>query len=72
MARCIRDNAADDDRRGGQQSHQQVDQQDADLVLTHPAPTGRVAQRIRQGYRPVLALRVVKRVDHIHMDEGGR
>lgn len=69
MARFTRENAAAYGRRGGQQSHQQLEQRYADLVLTNPATAGRVAALIRQGYRLGLALRVVTLVDR--MDTGG-
>jgi hypothetical protein len=69
MARFTSDNAAELGRRGGQQSHQHLEQQYADLVLTNPSRASRVAELIRQGYRLVLALRVVKVVDR--MNEGG-
>ena len=70
MARFTRENAATYGRRGGQQSHHQVEQQYADLVLTNPATAERVAHLIRQGYRLVLALRVIRISDQL--DEGGR
>ena len=47
-----------------------IEEQYADLVLSNPSAAGRVAELIRQGYRLVLALRVVKVVDR--MNEGGR
>ena len=40
------------------------------MVLSNPSAAERVAELIRQGYRLVLALRVVKVVDR--MNEGGR
>jgi hypothetical protein len=70
MARFTSENAAEHGRRGGQQSHQHLEQQYADLVLSNWAAAGRVAELIRQGHRLVLALRVVKVVDR--MNEGGR
>ncbi len=63
------ENAAAHGRRGGQQSHQHLEQRYADLVLTDRAAASRVAELIRQGYRLILALRVVKLVDPMH--EGG-
>lgn len=63
MARFTPENAAGYGRRGGQRAHQHLEQQYADLVLTNPATAERVAHRIRQGHRLVLALRVVKIVD---------
>jgi hypothetical protein len=70
MARFTSENAAEHGRRGGQQSHQHLEQRYADLVLTDPSTASRVAELIRQGHRLVLALRVVKLVDRMH--EGGR
>jgi hypothetical protein len=70
MARFTSENAAEHGRRGEQQSHQHLEQQYADLVLANPSAAERVAQLIHQGYRLVLALRVVKVVDR--MNEGGR
>jgi predicted Fe-Mo cluster-binding NifX family protein len=70
MARFTSENAAEHGRRGGQQSHQRIEEQYADLVLTNQVAASRVAELIRQGYRLVLALRVVKVVDR--MNEGGR
>lgn len=70
MARFTSENAAEHGRRGGQQSHQRLEAQYADLVLTNPSAAERVAELIRQGYRLVLALRVIKVVDRMH--EGGR
>jgi hypothetical protein len=70
MARFTRENAAEHGRRGGQQSHQHLEQQYAELVLFNPSAAGRVAELIRQGYRLVLALRVVRTVDT--MNGGGR
>jgi len=66
MAQFTPENAADNGRRGGQQSHQQREQQNADLGLAHLVTAGRVAQRIQQGNRLVLALHVVKLVDQMH------
>jgi predicted Fe-Mo cluster-binding NifX family protein len=70
MAHFTSENAAEHGRRGGQESHQHLEQQYADLVLTNQAAASRLAELIRQGYRLVLALRVVKVVDQ--MNEGGR
>ena len=70
MARFTSENAAEHGRRGGQQSHQHLEQQYAELVLSNPSAAGRVAELIRQGYRLVLALRVVRTVDQ--MNRGGR
>ena len=70
MTRFTRENAAAYGRCGGQKAHQQLEQQYADLVLTTPATAARVAQLIRQGYRLVMALRVVTIVER--MDQGGR
>ncbi|GAB4443088.1 MAG: hypothetical protein OHK0015_42620 [Chloroflexi bacterium OHK40] len=70
MTRFTSENAVEHGRRGGQQSHQRLEEQYADLVLSNPARAGRVAELICQGYRLVLALRVVKVVDR--MNEGGR
>ena len=70
MARFTSENAAEHGRRGGQQSHQRIEEQYADLVLSNPSAAGRVAELIRQGYRLVLALRVIRLTDR--MNEGGR
>lgn len=70
MARFTSENAAAYGRRGGQQSHQHLEQQYAELVLSNPSAAERVAELIRQGHRLVLALRVVKLVDR--MKGGGR
>jgi integrase len=48
--------------RGGQQSHQHLEKQYADLVLSNPLAAERVAELIRQSHRVVPALRVVKLV----------
>jgi len=69
MTRFTSENAAAHGRRGGQQSHQHLEQRYADLVLTDRAAASRVAELMRQGYRLILALRVVKLVDQMH--EGG-
>ena len=65
MARFNSANAAAYGRRGGQQSHQQLEQQYADLVLAHPAVAERVSHLIRQGFRLALALRSVTIVDQL-------
>ena len=70
MARFTSDNAAAHGRRGGQRSHQHLEQQYAHLVRTHPSQAERVAHLIRQGFRLTRALNVVKLVDK--RDEGGR
>ena len=70
MAQFTSANAAPYGRRGGQRSHQRLEQQYANLVLTNPSAAARVAELIRQGHRLVLALRVVKIVDL--MNAGGR
>jgi hypothetical protein len=70
MTRFTSENAAEHGRRGGQQSHQHLEAQYAELVLTNPSAASRVAELIRQGHRLVLALRVVKLVDRMH--EGSR
>jgi hypothetical protein len=70
MARFTSENAAEHGRRGGQQSHQHLEQQYADLVLSNPSAAERVAELIRQGHRLVLALQVVRLVDR--MNNGGR
>jgi plasmid stabilization system protein ParE len=70
MARFTSENAAEHGRRGGQQSHQRIEEQYADLILNNPSAAERVAQLIRQGHRLVLALRVIKFSDQMH--EGGR
>jgi hypothetical protein len=70
MASFTSENAAEHGRRGGQQSHQRLEEQYADLVLTNPSAASRVAEQIRQGHRLILALRVIKVVDR--MNEGGR
>jgi hypothetical protein len=70
MARFTSENAAAHGRRGGQRSHQLLEEQYADLVLSNPSAAERVAELIHRGYRLVLALRVVRLVDR--MNEGGR
>lgn len=70
MARFTSENAVEHGRRGGQQSHQHLERQYADLVLSNPSAAERVAQLIHQGHRLILALRVVRLVDR--MNEGGR
>ncbi len=69
MPRFTSDNAATHGRRGGQQSHQHLEQQYADLVLTNPSHAARVAQLIRQGFRLALALRAVKISDAINKEQ---
>jgi len=69
MPRFTSDNAATHGRRGGQQSHQHLEQQYADLVLTNPSHAARVAQLIRQGFRLSLALRAVKISDAINKEK---
>jgi hypothetical protein len=70
MARFTSENAVEHGRRGGRQSHQHLERQYADLVLSNPSAAERVAQLIHQGHRLILALRVVRLVDR--MNEGGR
>jgi hypothetical protein len=70
MARFTSESAAEHGRRGGKQSHQRLEQQYADLVLSNPSAAERVAELIRQGHRLVLALRVIKLTDR--MNAGGR
>lgn len=70
MARFTSENAAEHGRRGGQQSHQRIEAQYANLVLSNPSAASRVAELIRQGHRLVLALRVITLSDR--MDQGGR
>ncbi len=70
MARITTENAAAYGRRGGQRSHQQLEQQYATLVLTKPSTAERVAHLIHQGFRLALALRTVKIVDRLN--KGGR
>jgi len=69
MPRFTSDNAATHGRRGGQQSHQHLEQTYADLVLTNPSHATRVAQLIRQGFRLSLALRAVKISDAIDKEQ---
>ncbi|NTU84409.1 MAG: hypothetical protein HGA45_34440 [Chloroflexales bacterium] len=69
MAQFTSATAAAHGRSGGQRSHQHLEQQYADLVLTNPSAAERVAALIRQGHRLILALRVVKIVDQ--MNAGG-
>jgi hypothetical protein len=66
MARFTQESAAGYGRRGGQRSHQHLEQQYADLVLTNPSAAARVAHLIHQGHRLVLALRVVRIVDQMN------
>lgn len=68
MPRFTSENASDYGRRGGQQSHQRIEEQYADLVLSNPSAAERVAHLIRQGHRLVLALRVVKIVDRMNQE----
>lgn len=68
MPRFTSENAGDYGRRGGQQSHQRLEEQYANLVLSNPSAAERVAQLIRQGHRLVLALRVVKIVDRMNQE----
>ncbi|NTV62699.1 MAG: hypothetical protein HGA65_04065 [Oscillochloris sp.] len=70
MAPFTSENAAAHGRRGGQQSHQRIEAQYADLVLSNPSAAERVAHLIGQGHRLILALRVVRLVDA--MNEEGR
>jgi hypothetical protein len=70
MAGFTSENAAEHGRRGGQQSHQRLEAQYAELVLTNQASASRVAELIRQGYRLVLALRVIRLSDRLN--EGSR
>jgi len=70
MARFTSENAAEYGRRGGQQSHQRLEAQYADLVLSNPSAAQRVAQLIHQGFRLTLALRTVRLVDQTH--KGGK
>jgi hypothetical protein len=70
MSRFTSENAAEHGRQGGQQSHQRLEEQYADLVLTNPSAAERVAELIRRGHRLIMALRVVKIVDR--MNKGGR
>ena len=69
MPRFTSDNAATHGRRDGQQSHQHLEQQSADLVLTTPSKAERVAHLIRQGFRLSLALRAVKISDAIDKEQ---
>jgi hypothetical protein len=68
MGQFTPENAAGYGRSGGHRSHQHLEQQYADLVLTNPATAERVAHLIRQGHRLVLALRVVKIVDAMRVE----
>jgi hypothetical protein len=70
MAPFTSENAAEHGRRGGQRSHERLEEQYADLVLSNPSAASRVAELIRQGHRLVPALRVIRVVDR--MNEGGR
>lgn len=70
MAYFTSENAVEHGRRGGQQSHQRLEAQYAELVLSNPSAAERVAHLIRQGHRLVLALRVIKISDRLN--EGGR
>lgn len=66
MAQFTSANAAAYGRRGGQRSHQRLEQQYADLVLSNPSAAERVAHLIRQGRRLALALRVIKITDRMN------
>lgn len=70
MARFTSANAASYGRRGGQRSHQRLEAQYADLVLTDPARAARVAHLIQLGHRLALALRVIRIFDRL--SRGGR
>ncbi|MEI7773095.1 MAG: hypothetical protein WCI67_24105 [Chloroflexales bacterium] len=50
MGQFTPENAAGYGQHGGQRSHQHLEQQYADLVLTNPATAERVAHLIRQGH----------------------
>ncbi len=70
MARFTSTNAASYGRQGGQRSHQRLEQQYADLVLSNPSAAQRVAHLIQLGHRLGLALRVIRISDR--MNRGGR
>ena len=70
MTRFTSEDAAKHGRRGGRRSHQRLEQQYAELVLTNPRAAGRVAEQIRQGHRLILVLRAVRAADRLN--EGGR
>jgi hypothetical protein len=70
MARFTSANAAEHGRHGGRKSHQRIEEQYANLVLSNPSAAERVAHLIRQGHPLVLALRVITLSDRMH--EGGR
>ncbi len=70
MARFTSATAVEHGRRGGQRSHQHIEAQYADLVLTNPSAAERVAHLIQHGHRLGLALRVIKISDRL--SRGGR
>jgi hypothetical protein len=70
MARFTSENAAEHGRCGGQQSHQRIEEQYANLVLSNPSSAERVAHLIQQGHRLGMALRVIKLTDRLN--RGGR
>jgi hypothetical protein len=59
MPKFTPDNAATYGRHGGQRSHQHLEANFADLVITDPSKAERVACLIQQGFRLVVALKVV-------------
>jgi hypothetical protein len=54
------DNAVTYGRHGGQRSHQQLEANFADLVISDPHRAERVAALIQQGFRLVVALKAVQ------------
>jgi predicted Fe-Mo cluster-binding NifX family protein len=60
MPKFTSDNAATHGRHGGQRSHQHLEANFADLVISDPHCTERVAALIQQGFRLVIALKVVQ------------
>jgi hypothetical protein len=66
MAQFTSATAAAHGRRGGQRSHQRLEAQYADLVLTNPSAAQRVAHLIQLGHRLGLALRVIKISDRLN------
>jgi hypothetical protein len=60
MPKFTPDNAAHYGRHGGQRSHQHLETNFADLVISDPHRAERVACLIQQGFRLVVALKVVQ------------
>jgi hypothetical protein len=64
MPKFTPENAAQYGYQGGKRSHQHLEANFADLVITDPSKAERVACLIQQGFRLVVALRAVAVTDH--------